>query len=352
MQTCIRRRQARKKLADLRVEARSASHLKEVSYKLENKVVELTQNLTFEREEKNNLRSQAAQLEAQIKTWTEKYAKLEKKAEDLQLALNKSSEVEHELAALRETHKGLQKEHQESKSKIEEQEKEIARLTAEITQLRQRPPPLTVPTPKADDAEVAELKNQIAALKAQLSQSLKNPPRRQASLNAYSRNLSPIRSPTGRQRGISPDSMVSPRGRSPTGANTASYRRNSIAKYSQEIIHAEPEQIRPMSLDHVDVLRDLDGVTNPEEAIHAILHDEQVLEVEILEGLIRSLKIPQPNPQNVPSHQEVVFPAHVIGLGVTQMWRFGYLAESERLIFTVMDTIQKHCLVLVRVESV
>ena len=70
-----------------------------------------------------------------------------------------------------------------------------------------------------------------------------------------------------------------------------------------------------------------------------------------MEGLIRSLKIIPPNAQNPPSRKEVVFPAHIIGLGVTQMWRFGYLAESERLIFTVMDTIQKHCLVRGRPET-
>lgn len=79
--------------------------------------------------------------------------------------------------------------------------------------------------------------------------------------------------------------------------------------------------------------------------MHTILRDEQVLENEILDGLIRSLKIIPPNPQNPPSHKEVVFPAHIIGLGLTQMWRLGYLAESERLIFTVMDTIQNFCMV-------
>ncbi|RCH78389.1 Myosin type-2 heavy chain 1, partial [Rhizopus azygosporus] len=34
---------------------------------------------------------------------------------------------------------------------------------------------------------------------------------------------------------------------------------------------------------------------------------------------------------------------HIIGKCVTQMWRLGYLAESEQLLFRVMDTIQKDC---------
>ncbi|KAI8137073.1 P-loop containing nucleoside triphosphate hydrolase protein [Fennellomyces sp. T-0311] len=343
IQTCVRRRQARQKLISLRQEARSATRLKEVSYKLENKVVELTQNLTQEKGEKKALQVQAAQLEIQVQSWQEKYQKLESKLQTLQSG---SSDTQEELESLRATHVSLQGEHEQVKSKVEEQDKEIARLNAEVTRLRQQPPLKVSTQPVVQkDEDVAELKQQIAALKVQLSQSLKNGPRRQASLNTFGRNLSPSRmspSPTtpGGRRGISPDN-ISPRGRSPTGANMAPFRRNSLTE-SKPIVYAEPDQIRPMSIDHIDTLRDVNG--NPEEAIHAILHDEQVLEDEILEGLIRQLKIIPPNAQNPPSHKEVVFPAHIIGQGVTQMWRFGYLAESERLIFTVMDTIQKHCL--------
>lgn len=79
--------------------------------------------------------------------------------------------------------------------------------------------------------------------------------------------------------------------------------------------------------------------------MRAILLNEEALEEEILEGLIRSLKIVPPNAHEPPSYKEVVFPAHIIGLSLTQMWRYGYLPESEHLIFTAMDTIQKYCLV-------
>jgi myosin-5 len=49
MQSCIRRRLARRELVKLRTEARSANHYKEVSYKLENKVIALTQDLQTQR---------------------------------------------------------------------------------------------------------------------------------------------------------------------------------------------------------------------------------------------------------------------------------------------------------------
>ncbi|KAG0166747.1 Myosin type-2 heavy chain 1 [Apophysomyces sp. BC1015] len=358
IQACVRRRQARKYLADLRSEARSASHLKEVSYKLENKVVELTQNLTYQKEEKTQLQAKTTKLEAQIQSWVQKYDKLDAKAKGLDVALAESATVKEELETLQKKHDELQADYQFSLEKIQNQDKEICRLTEalntqkeEMVTLKQQPQrQASVRNTAADEAEVAELKTQIAALKAQLSLSLKNP-RRQQSTNAYSsRTLSPSRG--DHRRGISPE-LSSPRGRSPTGSTLSSFRRNSVAETAQlkglaknTIVYAEPEQMRPMSIDHVNALRGMDGEvnTNPEEAIHAILHDEELLEEEILEGLIRSLKMVLPNVQDPPLQKEVVFPAHIIGLCATQMWRFGYLPESEKLMITVMDAVQKYCL--------
>ncbi|KAF7723875.1 Myosin type-2 heavy chain 1 [Apophysomyces ossiformis] len=357
VQACVRRRQARKHLTDLRAEARSASHLKEVSYKLENKVVELTQSLTQQKEEKKQLQAKTAKLEAQVQSWSQKYEKLESKATELDTVLAESAKIRSELDDLQKKHENLQIDYRSSLEKIETQDKEIARLTEDLNKQKEematiQQQPQAVASGKntaTDEAEVAELKTQIAALKAQLSLSLKNP-RRQQSTNTYSsRTLSP--SHGDRRRGISPE-LSSPRGRSPTGSAVSSFRRNSIAEAAQhkgfakkDIVYAEPEQMRPMSIDHINTLRKLDGEvgSNPEEAIHAILQDEELLRAEILEGLIKSLKMVPPKPQDPPSKKEVVFPAHVIGMCATQMWRFGYLQESEQLMITVMDAIQKHC---------
>lgn len=68
---------------------------------------------------------------------------------------------------------------------------------------------------------------------------------------------------------------------------------------------------------------------------------------EVLEGLIKSLKLPLPSEQNPPSQKEVLFPAHLISMCINDMWRIGYNRESENLLFSVMDTIQKQCLVSV-----
>ncbi|KAI7867641.1 P-loop containing nucleoside triphosphate hydrolase protein [Spinellus fusiger] len=355
VQTAIRRLRAKKILAGYRSEARSASHLKEVSYKLENKVVELTQTLTQHRDEKNQLQTKTTQLETQIQSWIQKYNKLDQKAKELELSMASASGVQTELTRWKEQHESLQLDHQTSLEKISKLDKEISRLSAEnvkqkeemtILKQQQRRTSTHSVAPAVDDSDVAELKSQIIALKAQLSQSLKRQPSRQTSTSTFARNLSPSRNDNPR-RGISPE-MVSPRGRSPTGSHMSSFRRNSIGEplrqeSSAKVVYAEPESMRPMSIDHVNTLKNKEMNSNPDEAIHAILHDIEALEKEIQEGLILSLKIVPLNAQNPPSQKEVLFPAHIIATCATQMWRLGYLAESNAMLFSVMYTIQKYC---------
>lgn len=62
--------------------------------------------------------------------------------------------------------------------------------------------------------------------------------------------------------------------------------------------------------------------------------------------------MPLPSVQNPASRKEILFPSHMVALCVAEMWRLGYIQESERLLFTVMDTIQKQCLSYVGEEAV
>ncbi|CAO3691389.1 unnamed protein product [Rhizopus microsporus] len=358
LQTCIRRRLARRQLLTLKQEARSANHFKEVSYKLESKVVELTQSITHHKEEKDQLRIKANELEMQVKSWIEKYDKLDKKAKELEKTLETPSELEAELETLKNERMTLQTDYKNSLERIKKQETEIARLTEDLNrqkeeifklkqmsnqqQLRSPVSPGGAFSSPADEADVADLKAQIVALKAQLSQSLKNHPKRQASMNAY-RTLSPQRND---RRGISPDRnrspSVNPRARSPS-----TMRRSSLVMVSErnetKVIYAEPEQMIPKQIGQRGSL-DADKVGNPEDAMNQLLQEHcELLEDEMIEGLIHSLKIVPPGMQQLPAREEVFFPVHIIGKCVTQMWRLGYLAESEQLLFRVMDTIQKDC---------
>lgn len=55
--------------------------------------------------------------------------------------------------------------------------------------------------------------------------------------------------------------------------------------------------------------------------------------------------------QDPASQKEIFFPAHIIGIIASEMWTLGYIDESERLLFSVMHTIQKQCLVSTTSDS-
>ena len=76
-----------------------------------------------------------------------------------------------------------------------------------------------------------------------------------------------------------------------------------------------------------------------------LLEDEDTLDKEFLNGVITSLKIPLPSLQNPPHRKEILFPARLISLLAQQMWKFGFIKESERLFANVMKTIQSHVMV-------
>ncbi|KAG2741190.1 hypothetical protein P692DRAFT_20910423 [Suillus brevipes Sb2] len=115
--SCVRRRLARKQLKALRAEARSVSKFKEISYRLENKVVELTQTLQTRTEEKK---------------WTSKHEEADTKAKSFQTAL---STAEAELSRRDElllAKADVEKRLDEAITKAAEKEAMIQKLSDEL----------------------------------------------------------------------------------------------------------------------------------------------------------------------------------------------------------------------------
>ncbi|KAI9317670.1 P-loop containing nucleoside triphosphate hydrolase protein [Dichotomocladium elegans] len=380
LQACVRRRASQKELAALRKEARSANHFKEVSYKLENTIVELTQTLTSLKEEKKVAEDRTVQLEAQVRTWIEKYERLEKKAKGLESKLAEPTVPEEKYLVLQSERDAISAEHRSTQEKVRQYEREVGELNQQLKGERQEIVKLHKSLEKAqervenavDEGELAELKSQNAALKAQLAQ-LMNTPRHQQRAGqqqqGLARGLSPA--PLGGIRNLSPSpnrptvtldakELTRPRSKSPANHRG---RRNSTTdmpvhrpKLSIDTIR-QAEQVarnpRPTSFHH---FRSLLGGRNrvsdiaesvamdPEEEMNRIFRDEDGLIDELVGGLIKGLKMPLPSLQNRASKKEIFFPAHMISLCVTKMWQLGNLAGSERLLFTVMDSIQKQCL--------
>ncbi|KAI8065844.1 P-loop containing nucleoside triphosphate hydrolase protein [Gongronella butleri] len=388
VQACIRRRMATRQFVSLRSEARSASHLKEVSYALEMKVVELTQALTEQREEKKAMADRHAQLEAQIRTWTDKHEKLETKLKGHEEKLKQPTVPQAQWDALEAEKQQLAVEHKQAQEVIKAKDRALQQLEAQVAQHKQDFDASQAELQQARDkmatmveaSEVADLKQQVAALKAQLSQALHTPRRQTSSTNLHA---SAALGNANRTRSVSPAPAMATTNSSTT-TNTApppvvalptteiveqpptptptiakppiAARRNSMTDMAAPAVpkssleNARQAEMlaktpRPTSVfvpRSVFKLADMDE--DAQREIHTLLRDEQSLQKELVEGLIRGLRMPLPSIQSPPSPKEVFFPAHTIGICVMEMWRLDYIASSERILFNVMDSIQKQCL--------
>lgn len=290
----------------MRAEARSVSHFKEVSYKLENKVVELTQSLAQQKEEKARLKSKAAELQAQVQSWIAKYDQLDTKAKGLEDMLGKSSPDANQWADLQSHRDDLRNEYISSMNKIKLQDKEIARLAEELAAQKQEFAKLQKASSEVvekakDEPNLSELKSQIAALKAQLSSTLRHPRRQQQQkTSTAARN--------GNRTSISP------------------LRRGSLASERTGLVKCSEE--------------------HPGHELCLLLQDDNILEEDVLGGLVKSLACVLPDASNPPPLKELAFPAHIMGYCVFEMCRRGYVEEAESWLGAIVDGVEKHCLVI------
>ncbi|KAI3610616.1 myosin 5 [Moniliophthora roreri] len=365
LQSCIRRRLARKQLKALRTEARSVSKFKEISYRLENKVVELTQTLQKRTEEKKELQIKLTELEQQLQTWQTRHEETDARARQLQTSLQ-TAEIElsrrDELLAAKA---GIEKRLEEALAKATEKEEQIQKLTNDLirqaTQLEQQQKAIdATPARNHEDSSVImTLKNEVSSLREQLNRS--------NALNALTRGaradppLSPTFAPTLRPtengiavpNGASPNAQRHQRRHSSAGvyALAAPDNRTSTDEIMFDVKRSQVMNPRAVSVAYNgedNFLRfhqnGLPGIRDDDLAEEKIrlLQDVKRLDEDVLDGLIRGLKIPAPSLTNPSAVKEILFPANLISLVTNEMWKYGLIPESERFLANVMQTIQAH----------
>ena len=84
---------------------------------------------------------------------------------------------------------------------------------------------------------------------------------------------------------------------------------------------------------------------DPAEEKIRLMQDIKHLDEDVLEGLVKGLKIPAPSLTNPSAVKEILFPANLISLITNEMWKYGLIPESERFLANVMQTIQGHVMV-------
>ncbi|KAI7868484.1 P-loop containing nucleoside triphosphate hydrolase protein [Spinellus fusiger] len=292
IQTCIRQRIARQQLVAIRLEARSVSHFKEVSYKLEHRVNELTRNLQHQKEEKTALKEKAVAIEVRVKAWIQQYDVLDSKAKELETIIGKSNDVDSQWEILQQERERLQQEYTISLDKIKGQDKTIALLSDQLTQQKEQVSKLRQVSQTVMEStnvpDVIALKKQITSLRAQLTNTLHQP------------------------------SLTS--------------KRSTVSRTGQKSsIDTSSDAVHELCVGEIE---------SPKEKRWEFLEGEGFLQ-DMLETLVVKLAIPfdgQPK-----ERKDIVFPAHCIGQYVSLCWQADP-TEADRVLEAFCDAIQKHCL--------
>ncbi|CAK5279555.1 unnamed protein product [Mycena citricolor] len=364
LQSCIRRRYARRKLKELRAEARSVNTYKEASYRLENKVVELTQMLQTRTEERKQLQTRVNELEQQLQQWVSRHEEVDSRAKQYQASLRTTEAELTRRDELLLTKAEVEKRLEDALAKATEKEETIQKLMDDLSkqaaqlEAQQKTIEATPPRNEEDSSVILTLKNEVSSLREQLNRS--------NALNALTRGardppLSPTFAPTLR----APEANGA-NGAVPVGGSRHQRRHSSAGVFaiapsdhrtsSDEIMfdvkksHAlnpravsvayngEDNYLRMRSNGLPDI-RDFD---DPAEEKIRLMQDIKRLDEDVLDGLIRGLKIPAPSLTNPSAVKEILFPANLISLVTNEMWKYGLIPESERFLANVMQTIQGH----------
>lgn len=356
IQSCIRRRLARKELKALRQEARSVSKFKEISYRLENKVVELTQALQARTAEKKELQAKIDGLEQQLRSWITKFEDSDAKAKQLQSDMQTAYVPLGRFEELMTSKADLDARIEAATKKAQEQEEAIASLNTDIekkTKELEAKAKLTNGTTSKEDASlIATLKSEISSLREQLNRS--------NALNSLTGRAYQPNSPTfapglkGTDKGTVPQLAPAPSGkrrqRRHSTAGVFADRDEMEADSDDDLYNKRSRDPRAVSMafphDAIPRFRPTNGLPDiyddPAEEKIRLLEDAEALDEEMLQVLIKGLKTPPPNLTNQPSMKEVLFPANLISLVTNEMWKYGLIAESERFLANVMQTIQSH----------
>ncbi|KAI9772969.1 MAG: Myosin type-2 heavy chain 1 [Geoglossum simile] len=328
IQSLWRGRKARREYKKMREEARD---LKQISYRLENKVIELTQSVGTLKRENKALTTQLESYENQLKSWRGRHNTLEARSKELQLEANQAGITAARLAAMEGEMEKLRRSYEESSmnyKRLQEEEKTV-RESLRLTKIEMD----NAKQIKADhELENTSLRQQIAELQEELEAA-----KRAAPLNRELQNGNVMQPPP--QNGlINLVTTKRPR-RGSVGAEQLRLDRASGAYNPRPVSVAvgapHTHQLGPSGSTFSPVPDSIDV------ELENLLADEEGLNAEVAMGLIRNLKIPTPSVEpNLLTEKEVLFPSYLINLVTSEMWNNGYVKESERFLANVMQSIQ------------
>lgn len=312
VQSCLRRKLAIREFQQLKIEAKSVAKLQDIQYNLENKVIELTQSLTGKIQENKDMIVEITKLQALVDENSEAHNQKE-------LAFNEkidSKLLEHAEAVskLTEELSSVKSEYDNAQTRIkeliEEQDKLRQEVTANIKELDEAKKLLAERDSEKDslNSTILQLKSDIIALKEQKG----------AVVN--SREFS-----TPTKRNVNTRHSYSPS-------------QNGEAPWASPIQNYTPRPVSVMPISKDELLSNNVAAINDE--LWKLLQDSRNLHKEIVEGLLKGLKIPNVSVAGDLTRKEVLFPSRVIIIILSDMWRLGLTKESEDFLGEVLAVIQ------------
>ncbi|KAG6376042.1 myosin 5 [Boletus reticuloceps] len=366
LQSCVRRRLAKKQLKTFKAEARSVSRFKEISYRLENKVVELTQTLQRRTEEKKALQIQLEELEKQVQQWSSKHEEADAKAKSFQSALQIAEAELSRREGLLQAKAVVEKRLEDAIAKAAEKEEAIQRLTNEVlaqaAQLQSQEKAFAIsPMRSTEDVSViATLKSEVSNLREQLNRAnaysaltrgTREPPTSPTFIPALripdanginGVSLAPLQPNRHQRRHSSAGVLQLSPAEYRTSADEMMFdvkRSQALNQRAVSVAYNGEDNVLRVRTNGMSDLRSFDDLA--EEKIR-LMQDMKRLDEDVLIGLVRGLKIPAPSTTNPSAVKEILFPANLISLVTNEMWKYGLIPESERFLANVMEAIQAH----------
>lgn len=320
---------AKRTLQTLREEARSVNHYKEVQYRLENKVIELTQTMSTHRNENKKLKETIDSLTTQVTMWQTKSKESSEIIDTMETqALEKDKISMDAVNSIQNSLDLLQKKYDKTIEHYEQLEKERHEIQ-EILTLKENALMDSQETLKQYENSNHNLMETVEQLRMELESataraSLSNMETSAVNIHQWGQN-----------------------GNMHMGAARRNPKRRSLINTSsnKDAANFTPRPASVMFTDHnrqnsvgSDSSAEYSGY-NAE--IEKLLDNCQSLCDEVVQGVVYNLKIPVPTTSEEVQSKEILFPAHIISLVTSEMWRMGYVKESQSFLGQVMQAIQE-----------
>lgn len=288
VQSMVRRTGAKKELEKLKTKETTDQYAQTQHYEMENKVVELQNALAIKRDEHRAATDELATLTAVLGTAQAALAEL--RVSHTSLQTERSTETS-----------GLQQAIEQHRENAEQLQQQLSERIAETETLQTA---LSAATEKVAGMEklVQELELENKQLRMDMDAMATAPTL--GSLNTYRRRA---------VKSVNPDDEDSREKRF----------RELVMEYSAEMERSEEARLANGTLEHT--LRDINAIRN-----------------ELIDGLVRNLVIPTRSQDGQPIPKcDVLFAGNVINVLISELWRFGLLSQSEKLLGSFFRVVQE-----------